>query len=90
MGMMGLSIVWGIYAVGWLIIGFWREIREFRAAALGLLAIVALKVVLVDMSTVQQIYRIISFVVLGVMMISASYLYHRLEKRLAHTSGDRS
>ncbi len=88
--MMALSVVWGVYAVGWLIIGFWRGVREYRIAALGLLAVVALKVVLVDMSTVQQIYRIVSFVVLGVMMISASYLYHKLEKSLADTSGDRA
>ena len=27
-------------------------------------------------------YRIISFFVLGVLMICASYLYHRVEKRL--------
>ncbi|MFH1115786.1 MAG: DUF2339 domain-containing protein [Pseudomonadota bacterium] len=89
-GLTALSVVWGVYAVGWLIIGFWKRIREFRVAALGLLAIVALKVVLVDMSSVQQIYRIISFVVLGVIMISASYLYHRLEKRLAQPTGDRA
>lgn len=89
-GMMALSVVWGVYAVGWLIIGFWKGVRGFRIAALGLLAVVALKVVLVDMSTVQQIYRIISFVVLGLIMISASYLYHRLEKRLTDISGDRA
>ncbi len=87
-GLMALSVVWGLYAVIWLLVGFWKKVREFRIAALGLLAIVALKVVLVDMSSVQQIYRIISFVVLGVIMISASYLYHRLEKRLIDTSGD--
>ena len=77
---MALSVVWGVYAVVWLAIGFWKKIWEFRIAALGLLAVVAIKVVLVDMATVKQIYRIISFVVLGLMMISASYLYHRLEQ----------
>jgi uncharacterized membrane protein len=89
-GLMALSVVWGVYAVVWLAIGFWKKIWEFRIAALGLLAVVAIKVVLVDMATVKQIYRIISFVVLGLMMISASYLYHRLEQRLTDTSGDGS
>lgn len=89
-GLMGLSVVWGVYAMVWLAIGFWKRIWEFRVAALGLLAVVAIKVVLVDMATVKQIYRIISFVALGLMMISASYLYHRLEQRLTDTSGGSS
>jgi len=79
---MALSIVWGTYAVLALGVGFWRRIREVRIAALALLVVVAAKVVLVDMAQVQQIFRIISFVVLGLAMISASYLYHRLEKRV--------
>ena len=87
-GLVSLSVVWGLNAVIWLALGFWRKVREYRLAALGLLAVVALKVVLVDMAAVKQIYRIISFVVLGLMMISASYLYHRLEKRLGDMSGE--
>jgi len=30
----------------------------------------------------QQVYRILSFIVLGALMIAASYVYHRIEKRL--------
>lgn len=87
-GLMALSVVWGVYAVVWLAVGFWQKIRAYRLAALGLLAVVLLKVVLVDMAAVKQIYRILSFVVLGLMMISASYLYHRLEKRLVDATGE--
>jgi uncharacterized membrane protein len=83
MSQMSLSVVWAIYAVIVLCIGFWRRIRPLRLAALGLLGITAVKLLLVDMSQVQQIYRIVSFLVLGAMMIGASYLYHRLEQQLA-------
>ncbi len=85
---MSLTIVWGLFAVTSLIIGFLRQVRELRFAALGLLAVTALKLVLVDMAQVHQIYRIISFVVLGLIMIAASFLYHRLESRLVQPSGD--
>jgi uncharacterized membrane protein len=37
---------------------------------------------LVDMSWLQRIYRILSFVVLGLLMLGASYLYYRVEARL--------
>jgi uncharacterized membrane protein len=55
---------------------------RLRFAALMLFGITALKLVIVDMARVNQIYRIVSFLVLGLLMIGASYLYHRLEKRL--------
>ncbi|MEW6347529.1 MAG: DUF2339 domain-containing protein [Thermodesulfobacteriota bacterium] len=84
---MSLSLVWSVYAVATLVLGFLLGIRSVRLAALGLLGLTAIKLLLVDMATVQQIYRIISFVVLGIMMIVASYLYHRLEKRLAGSTG---
>ncbi len=79
---MSLSIVWSLYALTALGIGFWRQIRNLRLAALALFGLTALKLVLVDMASLQQIYRIVSFIVLGLLMIGASYLYHRLEKRL--------
>jgi uncharacterized membrane protein len=34
------------------------------------------------MAKVEEVYRIVSFFVLGILMIAASYLYHRIEKRL--------
>lgn len=85
---MALSVIWGVYALAALGTGFWLRLKELRIAALVLLAVVAAKVLLLDMAQVQQIYRIVSFVVVGLMMISASYLYHRLEQRLAEASGD--
>jgi len=84
---MSLSIVWGIYALGALGIGFWLRVRELRLAALGLLGITCVKLVLVDLAQVHQVYRIVSFVALGLAMILASFLYHRLEKRIERVSG---
>ncbi len=87
---MSVSIVWSLYALSALAIGFWRRVREVRLAALGLLALTAIKLILFDMARVEQIYRIVSFVLLGLMMIAASYLYHKLEMRLAKDSGESS
>lgn len=80
--LMVLSLVWGVYAVALLAIGFWRRIRELRLAALGLFAVTATKLMLVDMSWLQRLYRILSFVVLGLLMLGASYLYYKVEARL--------
>lgn len=79
---MSLSVVWGLYAAALLAIGFWRRTRALRFAGLALFGVTAMKLAIIDIAHVHQIYRIISFVVLGVLMITASYLYHRIEKRL--------
>jgi len=79
---MALSIVWSVYAVALLAVGFWRRVRVVRLVALGLFGVTAVKLVLVDLAVLQQLYRILSFLVIGVLMIGASYLYHRVEKHL--------
>lgn len=79
---MSLSIVWALYAAGALVIGFASNLRPLRLAALGLFGATAIKLSLVDLADLRDGYRIISFVVLGVLMIGASYLYHRAEKNL--------
>ncbi|MBM4083583.1 MAG: DUF2339 domain-containing protein, partial [Planctomycetes bacterium] len=84
---MALSIVWSVYAVALLILGFWQQARPLRYTALALFGLTVAKVALVDLTRVEQIYRIISYFVLGLLMIGASYLYHRLEKRL--TAGEK-
>jgi uncharacterized membrane protein len=86
---MALSLVWGLYAIGLLILGFARRIRAARLCALGLFGFTALKLVFIDLAQVEEVYRIISFVVLGLLIIGASYLYHRMEKRLALNETDK-
>ena len=85
-GQMSLSVLWGIYATALLSIGFWRKVRPLRLSALGLFGLTAAKLVIIDMANVKDVYRIISFFVLGMLMVGASYLYHRVEKRLQETT----
>ena len=77
---MALTIVWALYAVALLTVGFWRGLFRVRLAALGLFAITCIKLLFVDLAGLEQGYRIISFVAAGVLMIGASYLYHRVAK----------
>jgi uncharacterized membrane protein len=77
---MALSILWGLFAAVLLAVGFARGVRPLRLAALGLFALTAGKLAVVDLASVQEGYRIISFVALGGLMIGASYLYHRVER----------
>jgi uncharacterized membrane protein len=80
--------VWGVYATALLAVGFRGRNRPLRLVGLALFGLTALKLVLVDMAEVKQIYRIVSFLVLGLLMIGASYLYHRVEKWLDESLGE--
>ncbi|MCE5325391.1 MAG: DUF2339 domain-containing protein [Planctomycetaceae bacterium] len=82
-GQMSITLVWGLFALTMLYAGFARRLRPVRLAALGLFALAALKLVFVDMMHVKDVYRILSFMGLGLLLIGSAYLYHKLEKRLA-------
>jgi|GEM_PF-1148971 len=79
---MSVTIVWGLYASAMLSIGFRRRVMPLRLAALALFGLTAVKLLLIDMASVRQIYRIISFFVMGMLMVAASYFYHKAEKLL--------
>ncbi|MCK4275175.1 MAG: DUF2339 domain-containing protein, partial [Phycisphaerae bacterium] len=87
-GQMAITIVWGLYATSLLFIGFWRRLRAIRFAALGLFGLSALKLLLVDMIGIKDVYRIIAFLVVGLLIVVASYLYHRLEKLVLASQGE--
>lgn len=75
----GLSVLWTLYAataLGW---GFARSVASVRYAALALFGIVVAKVFLVDLAELQAIYRILSFFVLGLVLLGVSYLYQRMK-----------
>jgi len=76
----GLSVLWTVYAglaLGW---GFARRNRPLRYAALGLLGLTVAKAFAVDFAAVQTSYRILSFLVLGVVLLLVSLAYQKLVK----------
>ncbi len=82
-GQMSITLVWSVYAAVLLLVGFWRLSRALRLTGLALFGIAAIKLVLMDLTYLKDVYRIVAFLVLGLLMLTASYVYHRLEKRLA-------
>lgn len=71
----GVSILWSIFAFSWLLRGIWRNVRPLRYAGLTLFTIVILKVFFRDLAELDQFYRIIAFIVLGVVVLAGSFIY---------------
>jgi uncharacterized membrane protein len=74
----GLSVLWTLYAAAALAWGFVRSSLTLRYAAFCLFGFVIVKVFLFDLSEVQAIYRILSFLVLGLVLLAVSFLYQKL------------
>jgi uncharacterized membrane protein len=79
-GQMWISIMWAMYAAAVISVGLWRKLVTLRYIGLCLFTIVILKVFIYDMSTLEKIYRIAGFIVLGLVLIGVSYLYQYLRK----------
>ena len=78
----GLSIYWGVYAIGLLAAGFAWRTAWCRYAGLGLLCVTLMKVVVIDMAEVHTAYRVLSFLALGLLLMLTSIAYSKLAARL--------
>lgn len=76
-GQVLLSALWGAVGVGALIVGLRLKIRWLRSAALALLLTTVAKVFLYDFATLTSLYRVISFFVLGGLLLAGAFAYQR-------------
>ena len=74
---LGLSLLWTVYASGLMLLGVRGQRRLLRWQALALFALVIAKVFLYDLSFLSSGYRILSFLVLGALLLGVSFLYQR-------------
>ncbi|MEX2221079.1 MAG: DUF2339 domain-containing protein [Candidatus Rokuibacteriota bacterium] len=73
----GLSVLWTLYAAAALAWGFLRSRPAVRYAALGLFGLTVIKVFVVDLGAVRTAYRILSFLVLGIVLLLVSLAYQK-------------
>ena len=77
-----LSVYWALYAVMLVILGFAKRVAAARYAGLTLWTVTIGKVLIVDLATVEQIWRVISTLVSGLLLVGTSLLYARLSPLL--------
>jgi uncharacterized membrane protein len=73
-----LSAFWGIVGLVAIVAGLVRDVRELRIAGLALLGIGAAKVFAYDLSELDQLYRVLSLVALGLLLLTGAYAYQRM------------
>lgn len=86
------SALWMAYGAMLMVVGFLRRRPFIRWQALILIAVTIVKVFVYDVSQLDKGYRILSFVVLGVLLLAISFVYQRdwlkLSARSRQPSGD--
>jgi uncharacterized membrane protein len=71
------SALWMAYGAMLMIVGFWRRSAIVRWQALFLIAATIVKVFVYDVSELDRGYRIVSFIVLGVLLLAISFVYQK-------------
>jgi uncharacterized membrane protein len=71
------SAVWLGLALALLGIAILRQVASLRYASLALLMVTVAKVFLIDMSELTGLYRVASFMGLGLFLVGIGYLYQR-------------
>jgi len=76
---LSLSVLWALYSSLLTGLGIFKRLRGARVLGILLLGATVLKVFLVDLSELKTFYRIISFIVLGLLLLAVSYGYNRFK-----------
>lgn len=71
----GVSVLWTLFALGFVAGGIWKRVRPLRYVGLLLFAIVVAKVFLLDLAHMVMIYRVLAFLVVGVLLLLGAFAY---------------
>ena len=74
---LSLSLLWTAYASVLIGLGIQRKSSLLRWQALSLFGLVVIKVFIYDSSFLERLYRIVSFFILGLVLLAVSFLYQR-------------
>lgn len=86
-----MSVLWTLFSASLMIKGFKDNLIVLRKVSLGLFGVTIIKVFLFDISRFSVPYRIVSFIILGAVLIVTSYLYYRFKDKIESAIlGDRS
>jgi uncharacterized membrane protein len=83
----GITVLWALFAIGFITGGIWKNIRPLRFIGLTLFGIVALKI-LVDVWSMDVLYRIIACLAVGATLLLGSFAYIYANREFIHEEND--
>jgi uncharacterized membrane protein len=74
---LGLSILWGLYALTLIALGIWKRKKHLRIGAIALFGITLVKLFFYDIADLDTIAKTVVFVSLGILLLIISFLYNK-------------
>jgi uncharacterized membrane protein len=75
---LALSAFWAVLGFGSLVGGLVRNLKPLRLAGLALLGLAVGKVFIVDLAALESIWRVASFLALGLLLLAGAFAYRRV------------
>lgn len=79
---LGLTILWGCYALFLIIYGIWKVNQAIRIGAIALLGITLVKLFFYDLIHLNTISKTVVFVSLGILLLVVSFLYNKYKHKI--------
>ena len=76
---LGLTILWGVYALALIILGIWKKKKHLRIGAIVLFSVTLVKLFFYDISHLGTLSKTIVFLALGVLLLIVSFLYNKFK-----------
>jgi Predicted membrane protein (DUF2339) len=78
-GQVLLSAFWTLTGLGAIVYGLLRDVRRLRFGGLALLALAVAKVYTYDLSELEDLSRVLSFIALGLLLLVGAFAYQRIQ-----------
>ncbi len=75
-----LPIIWAVLGFGMIYFGLKNQLKSFPIVGIILFGLIILKLYLVDVWEMSNVFRIVSFIVLGILILLTSFMYQKLRK----------
>lgn len=72
-----ITLAWGLLGVLTLLAGIGLKDQQLRNPAFVVILLMLARAVFIDLAQAETIIRVISFIILGVVLLGASWVYHR-------------
>ncbi|MFN4149488.1 MAG: DUF2339 domain-containing protein [Candidatus Sericytochromatia bacterium] len=80
-----VSTLWAIFGIVLMYFGLKLDNQFIRKASISLFTLTIVKVFFFDIAEMSASYKFISFIILGIILIFASYLYRQFKQQIIDT-----
>jgi uncharacterized membrane protein len=80
-GQMLMSALWAVTGIAALAVGLRSDLQLVRYGALGLILLATAKVFLFDLAALSSLYRVASFLALGLLLLVGAFIWQRTRPR---------